>query len=172
MRRRSVAIPSALAALLVLGACAPQSQTRYDAVEVGRPLFVEFATVLAVREVRIQGKNSGIGGALGATAGGFALSPVGQGTGRAGAILGGALAGLALGVVAEQLVSNRTGVEYTLTLEDGRTVVIVQNLGSEDEILAPGDRAIIQQGRRFQRVLPANDLPEEIRRPRGVAVFE
>lgn len=157
---------------MALSACAPPAQTRYDAFEVGRPLFVEFATVLAVRPVQIQGENTGLGSAIGATAGGFGLSAVGQGSGRAGAILGGVIGGLLLGAAAEQAFSNRPGVEYTLTLEDGRTVVLVQFLEEEDEILAPGDRAIVQRSAGFQRVLPANNVPESVRRPRGVTVFE
>lgn len=157
---------------VALAGCAPSSATRYDATEVGRPIFTEFGTVLSARAVRIEGRNTGIGGAVGAAAGGLAASPIGQGTGRAAAILGGTLLGLGIGALAEQGFSNRTGVEYLITLESGETVAIVQDVGDGSRVAMPGDRVIIQSSRGFRRVLPANDVPARIARPQGVEVVD
>jgi outer membrane lipoprotein SlyB len=172
LRIRRAGAPAALLAVLALGACAPSSPTRYEASEVGRPLFLDFGTVLSAREVAIEGRNTGIGGAVGAAAGGLAASPIGQGVGRAAAILGGTLLGLGAGALAEQGLSDRVGVEYVITLESGRTVAIVQDLGDATRLARPGERVAIQSSGGYRRVLPADDLPARVARPRGVEVYD
>ncbi|MEM6490212.1 MAG: hypothetical protein AAF677_18420, partial [Pseudomonadota bacterium] len=114
----------------------------------------------------------GIGAVAGATAGGLALSPAGQGAGRAFAILGGVLGGLIIGTVAEQVARNRTGVEYTLVLEDGRTLMLVQDVEDGEPAIPPGARVLLQYGRGFTRVIPADTVPEAVDRPTGLTVLD
>jgi outer membrane lipoprotein SlyB len=164
----------ALAALvsLALSGCATQSQDRYSYQDVGHASVVEFGTVLASRQVDIKGQNTGMGAGVGAAAGGIALSGVGQGAGNAGAVLGGIVAGAIIGAVAEQMAADRVGLEYTITLANGKTITIVQDQGKNDRVFAAGDAVMVQASGTYQRVLPADRLPSEIAKPKSVKIVE
>ena len=174
--RRSMKRGMAVAILgtmtLSLGACASQSQNRYSYRDVGQATSVEFGTVMATRPVDIQGQNTGAGGVVGATAGGLAMSNVGQGSGNLAAILGGALVGAVAGAVAEQAISDRTGIEYVVTLANGRTITIVQEQAANEPVFAPGHRVMVQTNGTYQRVLSADHLPTETSRPKGIKVVD
>jgi outer membrane lipoprotein SlyB len=53
-------------------------------------------------------------------------------------------------------------------LENGKTLTVAQNISEKDVIHKIGDRVIVQINGQYQRVLPANDLPTEIERPKGI----
>jgi outer membrane lipoprotein SlyB len=163
---------AAVAALLILAGCQHPSQNVYGASEVGKASLVNFGTVVAVREVAITGDNTGIGAAAGAAAGGVAGSQFGRGGGSAAATLVGVLVGAAIGAVAEQAAADRTGLEYTVTLENGVTMTVVQEKTSAERALQPGERIMLQVSGGFQRVLPADHLPTEIKRPQGIKVVD
>ena len=171
VKRRMAAALLAIAALS-LGACATQSQNRYSHRDVGRATSVEFGTVMATRPVDIQGQNTGAGGLVGAAAGGLAMSNVGKGSGNLAAILGGALVGAVAGAAVEQAVSDRTGIEYVVTLANGRTITIVQEQAVAEPIFGPGQRVMIQTNGTYQRVLSADHLPTETSRPKGIKVVD
>ncbi|MGB4101450.1 MAG: hypothetical protein WBK91_06045 [Alphaproteobacteria bacterium] len=118
--------------------------------------------------VDITGKNAGLG-ALGGAAGGAAIgSQIGSGAGNAGAVAGGLILGAVAVGLAEQALSNRRGVEYTVTLESGVTLTIVQETPTGERIMASGERVMIQNYGGYQRVLSAIQLPVQIKRPEGV----
>ncbi|WP_247872505.1 hypothetical protein [Azospirillum sp. TSO35-2] len=139
---------------------------------MGRASVVEFGTVVAARPVDIRGQNTGVGGLVGGTAGGLALSNVGRGTGNVAAILGGVLVGAAMGAMAEQAASDRVGIEYTVTLANGKTITIVQDQAAGDRVFNPSERVMIQANGTYQRVLPADHLPNQIARPQGIKVVD
>jgi outer membrane lipoprotein SlyB len=153
-----------------LGGCANPSQERYGHQDVGRAVVVEFGTVLAVRPVEITGRNSGLGGAVGAAAGGIGASTIGRGSGTAGAILAGVVLGGIAGALVEQAASDRTGIEYTITLASGKTLTIVQEQLKTDRVFGVGERVMVQSGGAYNRVLPADRLPVEIARPKDIKV--
>lgn len=173
---RKPGMRSAVCALLVgaalISGCATQGQNRYSHQDVGRTTSVEFGTVLATRQVEIQGRNTGVGGALGATAGGLAMSNVGAGTGNIAAIIGGAVVGAAAGALAEQAMSDRMGFEYVVTLANGKTITIVQEQGRNERVFGPGDAVMVQASGTYQRVLSAEHLPSTINRPKTVKIAE
>jgi outer membrane lipoprotein SlyB len=169
--RRSVLVLVGVSALAVAG-CANPNQSRYNYKDVGQSISVEFGTVVAKRDVEITGENTGAGGLLGAGAGAAAGAQFGRGTGNLAATLGGIAAGAIIGVVAEQAISDHGGVEYVVTLSNGKTITIVQNKDEKDRPINPGDRVMVQVSGGYQRVLPANDLPEEIKRPKGIKVVD
>lgn len=104
-----------------------RSGTMYHTGETLQQQRVVFGTVLAVTDVRIaQQQSSYVGGALGAIAGGAALSGVGGGSGNTAAIVAGAIAGVAAGHLAERAATTRAGQEIVVKLDDGRTVSVVQ----------------------------------------------
>lgn len=168
MRRAAMVV----LAVASLAGCQNQGQSVYRFHEVGRANVVNFATVLAVREVGIQGQNTGTGAAVGSLAGGMVGAQIGSGSGNTAATLAGLVVGGIAGAMAEQAAANRRGLEYTVTLENGATLTVVQDVNVADRILQPGERAMIQMAGGFQRVLPADNLPTAIRRPVGVRVID
>lgn len=171
---QNIWMTAALGAFLLTGltGCVTQGQNRYSFQDVGRASVVEFGAIVAVRQVDIRGQNTGLGGVVGGTAGGLAMSNVGHGTGNAAAIIGGVLVGAALGAIAEQAASDRIGVEYSITLANGKTITIVQEQAAGDRIFAPADRVMVQANGTYQRVLTADHLPNQIARPQGIKVID
>jgi outer membrane lipoprotein SlyB len=154
----------------VLCGCETQGQNRYSYADVGRASLVEFGTIITSRQVDIKGQNTGTGAVIGGTAGGLAMSGVGSGNGNAAAVLGGVLVGAVAGAIAEQSMADRIGVEYTITLANGKTITLVQEQQKGDHMFASGERVMVQANGTYQRVLPADNLPTEIARPKEIKV--
>ena len=163
----------AFLSIFVITSCAPRSsQNRYNYTEVGHSVSVQFGTVVASRTIDIAGQNTGTGGMLGAGAGMGLGSMLGGGTGSLWAMGAGALIGAVAGSAAEQGMSNRKGMEYTVTLETGETITIVQEKRDGDVLIQPGSRCMVQRTGEYQRVLPADHLPDTIKRPKNIRVID
>lgn len=171
---RTFLVQASVSACLLgsLAGCATQGQNRYSFQEVGQAAVVEFGTVIAARQVDIRGQNTGVGGAVGGAAGGLAMSNVGRGSGNVAAILGGVVVGAVVGAMAEQAASDRVGIEYTITLANGKTITLVQEQAAGDRVFNPSDRVMVQANGAYQRVLSADHLPNTIARPQGVKVVD
>jgi outer membrane lipoprotein SlyB len=104
-----------------------------------REQTVRMGVVETVRDVQIEaGQNTGVGGVIGAVAGGVAGSYVGSGRGGiVGSVVGSVLGGLA-GHTVEQAAGRRAGVELTVRLDEGRSIVIAQAVSGDT--FKPGDR--------------------------------
>jgi len=153
---------------LSISGCNYSTQTRYKYSEVGKIQVVNFGTVIGLRDVDIISETSGAGSLGGAVGGAVAGSKIGSGTGNLAGIAGGVLVGASIGAALEQAIRNRGGVEYTVTLENGKTLTVAQNVSEKDIILGIGDRVMVQINGQYQRVLPANQLPTEIEKPKGI----
>jgi outer membrane lipoprotein SlyB len=164
----------ALAALslFTLTGCQHPGQNTYGYQDVGQNAVVKFGTVIREREVDITGKNTGTGAGVGAVGGAVAGSFVGRGGGSLAGLLAGAVIGGVTGAVAEQAMADHKGIEYVITEEDGQTVTIVQNANKDEQPLKKGQRVMVQTSGTYQRVLPADDLPETIKRPKRIAVTD
>ena len=110
---------------------------------------VPMGTVESVRQVTIEGKNSGVGGAAGTVIGGIAGSNIGQGRGSAVGSVFGAVAGGLLGKKAEDGVVTRPGLEITVQLDSGGMRAYVQDA---DVQFRAGDRVRIVSGNGKARV--------------------
>jgi outer membrane lipoprotein SlyB len=161
-----------LVVCLVLAGCQRPGQNVYNAREVGRASLVNFGTVVAMREVNVQGQNTGAGAAVGAAAGGIGGSQIGQGGGNAAAALGGVVVGALVGALVEQAAANRTATEYVVTMQTGVTLTLVQDHNEGEAPINVGDRVMVQLSGGKQRVLPAGALPTEIKRPQGIKVVD
>lgn len=161
-----------LACALATTACQRPSQNAYREGEIGRTSAVSFGTVLAVRPIDIIGKNTGGGALIGAGAGAGAASYAGTGSGNTWAIAGGLLAGAVAGGLAEQAMSDRKGIEYTIVLESGVTLTVAQEAPANEPVMPVGARVIVQNSGGYQRVLPAANLPTEVQRPQGLKVVD
>lgn len=163
---------SILSIPLLLSACATQSQDVYDFREAGQSTLVEFGTVLKVRDIQIKGENTGTGSALGAVGGAAAGSSIGGGDGRLAGALGGLVVGAVAGGLAEQGMNDKRGVEYTIVQENKKIITIPQYIKKEEPIFPKGTRVMIQTSGSYQRVLTAEDLPETVKRPKGIKVVD
>jgi len=157
--------------ILLIG-CDYATQTRYGYSEVGQVQVVQFGTVIAIRDIEIMGESS-VGGAIaGGAAGAAAGGNIGGGTGTAVAVVAGAVVGATAGAALERAIRKRGGVEYTVALENGKTITVAQNVSEKDVIHKNNDRVIVQINGQYQRVLPANSLPEEIKKPKGIKFID
>ncbi|GAB4536882.1 MAG: glycine zipper 2TM domain-containing protein [Parvularculaceae bacterium] len=148
---------AAIAALsgFALSACVSDlSSGTYDRASVGVPQETLEGTVVAIRPIRIEGTQSGIGAGTGAIVGGALGSTVGGGTaervavGALGAVLGGVL-----GSAVERGTTSRQGFEYTINLDNGNTVTIAQ--GDPQPVTGEGGRVRVLYGPGYVRVAPA-----------------
>ncbi|MGE5537375.1 MAG: hypothetical protein ACM30I_02075 [Gemmatimonas sp.] len=176
MHKISVTGPTTAVALLLslfaVAGCQHPSQNAYSYREVGKTSAVSFGTILAVRDIDIIGKNTGAGALVGAAAGGGAASYAGAGSGRNWAVGAGLIAGAIAGGLAEQAMSDRKGIEYTVVLESGVTLTVAQELPKTETVIPVGTRVIVQNSGGYQRVLPATNLPTEVKRPQGLKVVD
>ncbi len=138
----------ALCVPLVLGACAPErTNTTYSAGEIGRTAEVSFGQIISMRQVAVQGQQSGVGTLGGAVAGGAAGSYIGGRDPRAnilGAVAGAIIGGVA-GTAAEGALSSGTAVEFVIREDDGRTITVVQ---TNEDNFQPGERVVLSRGAR------------------------
>jgi outer membrane lipoprotein SlyB len=163
-------ITTACLALALLTGCTQPGQNRYGYQDVGHGAVVKFGTVITSREVDITGQNTGVGATAGALGGALGGSYIGNGGGSLAGMLAGALVAGVAGHMAEQAISDHKGIEYVVTEEDGQTVTVVQNKIDGESVLKKGQRVMVQTGLGYERVLPADDLPTKIKRPKKIAV--
>jgi len=119
------------------------------------PDAVDYGTVIQVRPAEMPADSSGLGALGGAGVGGLVGSQFGGGAGAAAATLAGVIAGAIAGSATEGALQDASGLEYTLSLANGKTMTIVQHRDAGDRILNPGERALLQTNGRYQRVVPA-----------------
>lgn len=126
-----------LAALSLAGCATSDSGNVFSHSESRREMTVRLGVVESVRNVNLEGSDSGAGTLAGAAIGGLAGSNVGGGKGSSiGAILG-AVAGGVAGHAIEGGVTKKQGLEITVKLDNGSMVAIVQE---NDEAFRAGER--------------------------------
>lgn len=134
--------------ILLSTGCETTSQAGavYSRSEAQTPLIVHYGTVLNVAEVQIETEQTGTGAALGAIVGGIIGSTIGGGDGKKLATTGGVIAGAAAGSALEKSTNTKTAVEVEVELDDGRLMVIVQEIDQSLQ-LYPGARVrVIESG--------------------------
>lgn len=161
-----------LCAPLMLTACETPSQNVYDYREAGQSVIVEFGTVVDVRDIKIKGPNSGAGAVAGGTAGGIAGAQVGNGDGQVAGAVAGVVIGAVAGAMAEQAIQDKQGKDFTIVLESGKAITVSQYFKKDEPIIQKGQRVMVQTSGSYQRVLPAEHLPEQIKRPKGIKVVD
>ena len=127
-----------LASMAFLGGCASSSPDVITRNQAMRSQTAQLGMIESIRQVQIEGNQSGIGAVTGAVIGGVAGSSVGHkraniAVGMLGAVLGG-VAGNAI----EKNATGENAVEMVIQLANGSRIAIVQTAGSQG--LMPGDR--------------------------------
>ena len=147
---RAVSGPAAVvavAAMLALGACAPQNtNTTYTGADIGRSAEVSYGVIVSMRPVTVQGGRSGVGTLGGAAAGATAGSFIGGDprTHILGAI-GGAIVGGIAGTAVESSVTTGQAVEFIIRQDNGQTISVVQ---TNEEGFRPNERVVLTRGAR------------------------
>ena len=139
--RRSTPTALALAAILALAGCATSSPDVISRNDTQRLSTVVDATVLTVRNVTVDGSQSGAGAVAGGVVGGIAGSSVGGRRESAAIGVLGAVAGAMLGNTIERSGTREESLEIMVQLRNGDRRAIVQAKGGET--FNPGDAVII-----------------------------
>jgi outer membrane lipoprotein SlyB len=106
---------------------------------------VKIGKVLEVAEVVIEGTKSGAGGIVGGAVGAIAGRNTGSGAGgEIAAVLGGAV-GSVVGAKIEEARTRASGREYTIRLENGEVVSVVQAFDPKIPIFAGDDVTLLLQ---------------------------
>ncbi|MDR2124592.1 MAG: glycine zipper 2TM domain-containing protein [Desulfovibrio sp.] len=144
-----------LAAVLLSGCAQRVGQADYGASRTRTAQSVRYGTVVSVRDVRIANDDrtgTAIGTVGGGVAGGVLGSLLGNGRGSVLAAVAGAALGAAAGYGGAELLGGQTGVEITLTLDDGQNLAVAQG---KDADFAPGQRVKVLSDGMTTRVVPA-----------------
>lgn len=131
-----------LVVVAALGACASSSPDVIQRGDAQRMAQVQDGVVLTVRNVVVDGSQSGIGAGVGGVVGaigGYGASGVQREAQVLGVLAG--VAGAAAGNVIERFSTKEDAVEVLVQLKGGDRRAIVQAKGAE--VLAPGDAVII-----------------------------
>lgn len=132
-----------LGLVLILAGCASSSPDVIQRGDTQRLSIVEDAVVLSVRNVVVEGSQSGAGAATGGVLGGLAGYGAGSGQ-REGQIIGilGAVAGAVAGNVIERAGTREDSFEILIQLKkSGERRAIVQGKG--EETFVSGDPVIL-----------------------------
>lgn len=142
---RTTSLIAAAGILLALTGCmSSNSGDVYSRDEARKTQTVRLGVVESVRNVKLEGTKTPIGGGAGAVVGGIAGSSVGGGKGQAIATVIGALVGGLAGAAAEEGVTRKDGLEITVKLENGTMLAIVQEA---DVQFSPGDKVrLVESG--------------------------
>lgn len=146
---RYITILPIVVTLLVSGCVSSKSGSVYKRDQARTVQRVELGIVEHVREVRIEGTQSGIGAAIGSVVGGIVGSEVGHGSGREIATILGAAGGGAAGATVEEATTRQKGLEITVELDNGRLIAVTQ---AADEPFNVGDRVRVLSGQGITRV--------------------
>jgi len=134
-----VGVLMAMAAFMT-GCASSRSGEVYSRDQARQAQTLEYATVVSVKHVTIEGTKTALGTSAGGVAGGVLGSTVGSGAGRTVATVVGALAGAMVGTAAEEGVTRKPALEIVVKKDNGATIVVVQEA---DVMMAPGDRVSI-----------------------------
>jgi outer membrane lipoprotein SlyB len=133
---------------LLLGACASsKSGDVYTRDQVRQVQSFRVGTIEQLKPVRIEGTSTQIGTGAGAVVGGIAGSTVGDGKGSdVGRVLGAVVGGI-VGAAAEEGYTREDGLEFSILLEDGSHISVVQEQSVNDETFNVGDKVrVIESG--------------------------
>ena len=139
-----------IVSLLLCGCVHNMSPSTYSHDEAGEASKVKKGVIISKRLIKIEG-TSGVGGVAGGVAGAAAGSAIGGSTAAnvVGAV-GGAVAAGVIGHELDKAVNRRTGYEYIIELNNGKTISVAQERTVE---LAVGQRILIIYGA-MTRVVP------------------
>jgi outer membrane lipoprotein SlyB len=151
MTHRFIRLTTAAAiglAVLATG-CASQSGSSYGRSQTRGEMSVRQGVVETVRQVSIEGTQSPVGAVAGGVIGGVAGSNIGKGKGSTIGSVVGAVAGGVAGQALEEKLTQKSGLEITIKLDNGQMIAVTQEA---DEQFHPGERVRVLSGQGATRV--------------------
>ncbi len=137
---------------ILVGCASEKGGEVYTRDEVRQVQHFKVGTVESVHKVRIEGTKSPVGSTAGAVVGGIAGSGASQGkTGQVAAVIGAVVGGV-VGAAAEEGITRENGNEYSIKLEDGSYISVVQAIGKDEDIKA-GDKVRVIESEGVVRVV-------------------
>lgn len=153
-----------LSVVTLAGCASSHSPSVYQSGQVQAPMRVRIATVIDIREVEIEGRQTGVGASAGATTGAVLGSATGSRHGIVGGIAGAVVGGIA-GAVIEKAASGKKGIEILYRLDGGNEIMALVQEQDSDNPIKVGDRVRITEGSFTARAIPlsgalANAAPQ------------
>ena len=142
-----------LAAVMLSGCTIPSSRNTVPRSQAGVLQSVDTGVVTSVRVVNIEGQRTNLGLYGGGIVGAAGASGVGKGVGNAIATAGGAVAGAVVGQAVEEAATRKTAQEISIRMDDGRSVVVTQEVQSG--LFQDGDRVRVMHSQGEARVAMA-----------------
>ena len=136
--KTTLPLVAVLAGLTVAGCTFPSSRNTVPRSQAGVLQNVDTGVVTSVRVVNVEGQRSNLGMYGGGLVGGAAASGIGKGVGQSIATAGGAVAGAVIGQAVEEVATRKTAQEISIRMDDGRSVVVTQEVQSG--LFQDGDR--------------------------------
>ncbi len=127
----------------------------YSSSEARSVADVAFGKIVHLREVTLDGSNTGIGSNGLSTLGSIAGSTNGFGLKSFASSAAGGMLGSIIGTGAEELATRRHGLEFVIQLESGRTIAVVQQRDQTHYQL--GQRVRVMILNTSTRVVPDDD---------------
>lgn len=147
----SIVVCALLASTVLLAGCASsKSGDVYTRDQARREMSVRMGVVESMREVLMEGTKSNAGTVAGGVIGGIAGGGLGGGRGSAISSVLGAIVGGIVGAGVEENATRKRALEYTIRLDDGRMISLVQEDAGEG--IHPGERVRVLSGSGESRV--------------------
>jgi outer membrane lipoprotein SlyB len=141
--KASIVLVSIVCAVASSGCMSTAGRTVYKPGQINRAQRLETGTVIGVKQVVIDGQSTVVGlyggGGIGAAA-----ASGGSGVGGALATAGGAVVGAIGGREIEKAVTRKAGLEITVALDNGDTIIVVQE--AREGGFADGDHVRVMLG--------------------------
>ena len=142
--RISLLVPLMILAALLYG-CVSGGYETVPRNSAGTTQTLDLGTVVATRNVMIDGESSQLGLYGGGIMGSAVGSTIGSGDGAVLASAGGAVAGAIVGQQVEKSLTKKLAQEITIEMDDGSTVVVVQEM--KEPPFNTGDRVSVLESR-------------------------
>lgn len=140
----TVMVTAVLGIVITSGGCASSGSGRsYGRDQTLQAQDVRLGYVESIRQVEIEGTQSGVGAMSGSVLGSLAGSGIGKGSGEIAGAIGGAILGGLAGAVIEENATHQPGQEITVELDGGRMMAVTQ---AADQPFYPGDRVKVLMG--------------------------
>ncbi len=117
---------AALSTIALTGCPSSNSGNTFSRDEALHAQNVLLGTIADVRAGKIEGTKTPVGAIAGGVGGAAVGNLFGGGKGNTLATVAGALGGAAVGAAAEEGLTSKNGVQLTVNLDNGQTIVIVQ----------------------------------------------
>ncbi len=153
MLRLNYSLLALVLAIFTLAACTPTKQTgtSYSRTEARTVQNVKLGRIVDVTVIQIEGTKSGAGEVVGGALGGVAGHSTGSGAEADLAAIAAGAVGAFIGSRVEEAATKSEGREYTIKLENGEVISVVQAVDGDSETIVAGDSVkVLSQGGTFR----------------------